>query len=189
MSTLLYGWGHVQRDEAVIRSTTDTVDKDAPAETQAAAPDFNQIELSGNERGGLSPNQLSSHVVPTSKYVPLPSNTNTDFAAPINHQVSSSGTAAAREQSGYWGHGTMQIAEGIQPQIYDGMQFKEEYFTATKLMPQGTTTDYLVPPSNDPVTLAMEASLGRKRAAQAQRAGQYSAWVNGTDVASIEGAP
>ena len=177
MSTLLYSWGPVGRDTELIRSTTETLDKGAPSAELPAAPEVNQPGNDSQERGGLSPNQAASHVVPTERYAPYIGNANTDFAAQINRQVSTAGTAAQRESAGHWGHGTMQIAEGIEPIITDDRPtFKEEYFSAVKLMPQGTTTDYLTPPLNDPTSQALVASLGRKRAAQAAAAAQYSAW-------------
>ena len=177
MSTLLYSWGPVQRDEAVIRSTTNVIDNDAPSATETASPGFNELENDKSEAGGLTPNQLSSHIEPSQRYVPAIGNASEDLFTDVNKQVSSSGTAAQREAQGHWGHGTYLAVEGIEPTIVDGQQFKEEYFSAYRpLAPNGSSTDFMLPVIDDPSTNARMALLGRRRAQRARMASAYTAF-------------
>ena len=179
MTTLTMGYGRVApmtRDVDVINSTTQTVDNDAPVQMADRAPDRNEFVHSTVDAGGLSTNLLASHVTPSLKSPPITGNSGTDFAGPINSQIATSGTAAQREASGEWGHGTLQITEGIEPTIVDGTQFNESYFAAHKVIPNGPTGDYMTPPLSDAATTAANAQVGASRAMSAQLASMYNAF-------------
>ena len=110
------------------------------------------------------------------RYVPITGNAQEDLFKSTNAQVSTSGTAAEREREGHWGHGTALIVQGIEPTIVDGHAMTNEYFTADKHNPNGQTGTFMTPAMTDPATDAHMAALGRKRAAQARNASEYSAF-------------
>lgn len=135
MSMLLFGdLDGVPADEAKVRATTAPVERDAPPAEQQGAPEFNEVETDPNPNlGGLSPRQLASDFHPGEQYSPSwAENATAEHNAIVDRQVASSGTAAARELSGQFGHGSMPWAYGIEPVIRDGGAMGNEYFAADK---------------------------------------------------------
>lgn len=165
MSTLLYGLNRapVPANETEVRSTVTAVQDDAPAAVQTAPPGYNDMATDPDTEGGLTTRQLASYVIPSERYAPAAGNANTDFTARIDGQVSTSGTAAAREASGAWGHGTLKIVEGIEPVLRDGNRLGSEYFTASEREPTSLAG---VSPSQtaDPDTTADAAATGAANA-------------------------
>lgn len=166
MSTLLYGMVRtaVPADEAEIRSTTDVVDHDAPSAEMDSAPDFGEFDSDPDTEGGLTSRQLASHVIPSVQSVnPALAEANSEHNAIIDRQVSSSGTAAAREAAGEWGHGTLHIQEGIEPTIRDGAAFGEEYFKAERDPIQTGMGAYMTPaaPGNVDENARVQATANR----------------------------
>jgi len=184
MSTLLFVHGRdgVPADEATVRSTTAIVDQDAPAAEQSNAPDFNEIETDTNPYLGLTSRQKASFVIPSEQYVPATIGATDSYEAGIeriNRQVSSSGTAAAREASGEWGHGTIKAVEGIEPTIVDGQQYGDTFAKMTPVESQNGVSQYMTPADRaDRETIAAMAATGKSNAAQAQRASQYAAYYD-----------
>jgi hypothetical protein len=179
MSTLLYG---VQRTETPsdiehVRTTVTVVEDDAAPAMQAHAPDWNEYDTDPDTGGGLTARQLGSHVVPSSRYVPAIGNANEDLNGIVDRQVSTSGTAAAREASGQWGHGTMQVIEGIEPAIVDGQAFGETYFKAHPRPDNPNGGDYMSPAqTSDPATIAAAQATGENLSRSAVQASIYSAF-------------
>jgi hypothetical protein len=181
MSTLLYALnrGEVPADEGLVRSTVTVVDKDATASVEAAPPDFNGAETDPSTDGGLTTRQLASHVEASQRYVPHTGNSNTDLNAPVNNQVSSSGTAAAREMLGEWGHGTMQVVEGIEPVIRDGGNYGDHYFAVHERLAAGSG-NYMSPTqASDTVTTAAVQATGEGNSRAAAAVSQYAAMYAG----------
>jgi hypothetical protein len=179
MPGLLFGMGRavVPDSEAHVRSTTGVVDTSAPSAVMPDTPDWNEFESDPDTEGGLTTRQLASHVIPMSKYAPHLGNANTDFNAPIDSQVSTSGHAAAQEAAGVWGHGTMQIVEGIEPTIVDGHQLGDEYFKAG--VTDNPSINGVRPPVNsDPNTAAQSAATGELAARKAVQRSMYADWLN-----------
>ena len=149
MSTLLFGTyrDSVPQNEKDVRTTVTVVDNDAPPSMQEQAPDFNDVKTDPYTEGGLTTHQLASRVTPSEKYVPHVGNSNDADAmfGRVNDQVSTSGTAAAREMAGQWGHGTMMVVEGIEPTIVDGHAMGDEYFDAGKHKVQAGAGNYMTP--------------------------------------------
>lgn len=188
MSTLLFGAissASVPADEAVVRSTTYVVSPDAPAAEMESAPDFNVVETDSNPDLGMVTRQLASHVVPTQKYAPAwASAVNDNHLANdmVNQQVSSSGTAAAREAAGTFGHGTMQVIEGIEPvaDLRDGGKMTNTYFAAGKPDIQETARrDMSIAPGQDHAITAAVAGSGKTNSRTARNASAYDAFLNG----------
>ena len=185
MSTLLYT--HTARaatpsDEANVRSTVTVVQPDAPASVMAHSPDFNEVDTDPVTEGGLTPHQLASHVIPRERYVPLMENSNEADAlfGRVNNAISTSGTAAAREAAGEWGHGTLTVLEGIEPVIRDGNAFSETYFKARE-HPIQETMGHDMSPSEpaDAKTRSDAAAAGKSDSRAAYQASLYKAFYNG----------
>lgn len=172
--------GPVPRDENIIRSTTDIgIDNEAPAAVQDSAPDYNEFNSDKRESGGLSTNTLASHVIPTEKYAPLVTNASEDLFTATNKQVSSSGTAAAKELTGEWGHGTFKVVEGIEPTIVDGTQFDNLYFKANAGVLQGAAGDMMAASISDPEVTGLVEQVRRRKAAESATGSMYQAMVDG----------
>ena len=173
MSTLLYAQNRTPApaDEALVRSTTDVVQHDEAPATQEHPTDFNETFTDPVTDGGLTSRQLSSHVVPSARFVPnVDASAQDDHNGIINRQVSSSGTAAAKEATGQWGHGTLQIVEGIEPTIRDGGALGAHYFR-THERPLAGSGSYMTPAqASDPATTAsaQQGAETNARAAVAQ---------------------
>jgi len=98
----------------------------------------------------------------------------------IDRQVSSSGTAAAREASGQFGHGTASYAIGIEPtgDLREGGKLGNDYFSAGKPDIQNGAGSYMTtPPGYDLMTSDMVAQTGKDAARQAGN--PYDAWWKG----------
>jgi hypothetical protein len=146
MSTLLLGSnfaGEAPSDDGDVRSTITVIDHTSPDATAERRPDYNTVEHDPDTEGGLTTRNVSDFVTPSTRSVPAVGNANTDFAAPINRQVSSSGTAAAREMRGEWGHGTGYSQDATEPTIREGAQFDNVYFAAERPPIQDGSLDYM----------------------------------------------
>ena len=185
MSTLLFApvRGSVPADEATVRSTTAIVDQDAPSAEQDGAPDFNETETDHNPYLGLTSRQKASFVIPSERYVPATIGATASYeegVEKINRQVSSSGTAAAREASGEWGQGTIKAVEGIEPTIVDGQQYGDTFAKMTPVESQNGVSQYMTPSDrSDRETVAADAATGAMRARRAVNASQYAAFYDG----------
>lgn len=185
MPSLFFGAlnrGEVPADENVVRRNTSPVEIDAMPATQSAAPDFNEVETDSNTNLGLDPAQLSSHVIPTEKYAPFWApevDASDQHNAIIDRQVSSSGTAAARELSGQFGHGTLMVTEGIEPvqDLRDGGKMGNEYFQRNQREVQDGMGAYMsTPPGADQSVTARAAATGKTAAQKAREAAAYNSF-------------
>lgn len=177
MSTLLYSWHRrpVSDSEANVRDTVTTVQADAPSSVAPDAPDFNETDTDPITEGGLTPHQMASHVIPSERYVPNIGNANTDFSAPVDSRISTSGTAAQREMTGQWGHGTLKVVQGIEPTIRDGHAYGADYFVAHD-RPKAHADGEITPSEpTDPMTSAVAQSAGTAGARQAVQESIYAA--------------
>lgn len=179
MAGLIFGYlrGPVPSSEMEVRSTVTAVDNDAPSAVADHAPDFNEHLTDPDTEGGLTPHQLGSYVVPSEQYAPWHSGAaNAEHNEIVNRQVSTSGTAAAREAAGEWGHGTMHVQEGIEPTIRDLPQMGNSYFAADQPDIQQPMGDYMTPSrAADPEFLASVQSTGNANSRQA--ASPYAAYL------------
>lgn len=135
MSTLLWGdLDGVPADEAKVRATTAPVEHDAPPAEAQGAPEFNEVETDSNPSlGGLASRQLASDWHESEQYAPSWADRATaEHNAIVDRQVATSGTAAAREASGQFGHGTTPYAVGIEPVLREGSAYGNDYFAADK---------------------------------------------------------
>lgn len=178
-------YGGVPADEMVVRTTATPVLKDAPAAMADHAPDRNEVETDQNPNLGIGGRQLASTWHQPEKYAPgwagevNDAHLHNDL---IDRQVSSSGTAAAREMAGEFGHGTIAYAEGIEPvaDLVDGGKMTNNYFTVDK---DGGNPNSLtgVQPANglDRAAVSDASAAGKTAAAKAAQRSMYAAFVKG----------
>lgn len=163
----------ISQDEAEVRSTVTVVDHDQPSSVQDSAPDFNELDIDPHTEGGLTRHDMASHVIGSERYIPAAGNANQDLNAQVNNQVSSSGTAAAREAAGQWGHGTFKAVEGIEPVIRDGNVLGSDYFASNE-RPAAGSDSYMTPAqASDPQTIAQAQTTGTGNSRDAAASSMY----------------
>lgn len=186
MPNLLFGLvGNtaIPTDEKVVRSTATPVVQDAPAAMQDSPPDFNERPQGDpNPNLGIVNRQTASHWVQGEKYSPFweqAVDNQWQHNATIDSQVSSSGTAAAREAAGQFGHGSASYAVGIEPvgDLREGGKMGNEYLSIGKPDIQEPMGDYMsVPPGYDQGITSKVNQTGKD--ASRDTYGAYDAWWN-----------
>lgn len=190
MTSLFFGQLNtvgVPADEKVVRSTTAVVQVGAPPAMQDDMPTQSEVETDPNPLLGMSTRQMASKWIEGEQFVPeiqLEQVTGADaHNGIIDRQVSSSGTAAGRESSGQWGHGTASFAIGIEPvgDLHDGGRMGNEYFERVPRGIQAGMGSYMSPAagSADQDTKGSVAALGKDNARKAAMAGLYNTFWNG----------
>lgn len=175
----------VPADEKVVRSTATPVDVNAAPAMQDDMPEMSEVETDPNPTLGMVNRQKASKWIDRIKFVPswLSSvDHQYEHNAAIDRQVSTSGTAAAREASGEWGHGTMPAAIGIEPvgDLREGGKMGNEYFVTNERDIQETMTDSMtLPPGSDQGLSGRVAATGKREARNAAMAGSYNTFWNG----------
>lgn len=186
MTSLYFGilGGGVPADEKVVRNTAVPYDRDAPAAMMDDQPQQQEVDTDPNPMLGMVNRQKASKWFPSIKVPPFWKASVDDQAQHnliVDRQVSSSGTAAAREAAGEFGHGTAAYAVGIEPvgDLQDGHRMGNEYFKANEVGIQSTMGDMMTtPPGTDQSTKGAVAGMGKIYARQAATAGLYNAWWN-----------
>jgi hypothetical protein len=182
MSTLLYG---MVRDPAPlapndVRSTAPRVQHDSPPAEQSNPPEPNEVETDHNPNLGMVNRQLASDWHKGEQFTPswIPEvDANHELNDRVNRQVSTSGTAAAREAAGRFGHGSASYAIGIEPtsDLVDGGKMTNEYFHVEKPAIQQTMTDSMtIPLGTDGDARGDAMFAGRDAARDAGNAGMYA---------------
>lgn len=175
----------VPASEEVVRTTATPVDINAPAAMQEDMPEMSEVETDPNPDLGMVNRQLASQWVDSEQYPPIHKwqvDADEEHNAIVDRQVSSSGTAAAREAAGVWGHGTAAYAVGIEPvgDLRDGGKMGNQYFVRDSRSVQATMDDSM---SNaigpDRSTIADVAATGKVNARKAQQASLYAEYWNG----------
>ena len=134
MSTLLFGLkrGASPASEPSVRSTITVVDDGAPSAVAEHSPEYNGAddERYAHQSGGLTRHDEAAYQAPSAQYVPVITTANSDFVGAVNRQISTAGTAAARELAGHWGHGTFNFTDATEPAIDHSREFGSDYFVA-----------------------------------------------------------
>lgn len=171
----------VPQSEASVRSTVEPVRTDDSQTVMDHAPGFNELSTdSSGELVGLSPREVVGPTEESEQSAPF-------WAAPasfnhnriIDEQVSSSGTAAARELAGRQGHGTMQFTESMEPVIRDGATFGNEYFAPQTTVIQDGAGAYMSPVVTDSWGHAVAQAHAVDKSRQAFNSSLYSTFMNG----------
>jgi hypothetical protein len=172
----------VDPPEEVVRSTLDPVTDDAPPEAPDE-PDHNEPEFDIAQRNGLARRNVGPHITDARKDRSIavdPATAEAMNAVIINGQVSSSGRAAALENAGVFGHGTMPIVEGIEPGI-PAVQFGGDYFTAVPRKANQTGGDYMEPQIQDDLTAGGAQAFAIARSRMAFQPDSLAGWLNHGD--------
>lgn len=188
MSTLLM-WqsrdGVPVADENIVRRNTYPVEADAPPAEAKGMPQPQEVETDPNPNLGMVGRQVASDWHEPTQYAPFwgPSvDQNHDYNDRIDRQVSTSGTAAAREAAGEFGHGTLGHAVGIEPVgdlVDPNTKMGNTYFVRNERDIQETAgSEMSVPPGMDRDTVGAVAGLGKDDARDATQASQYAAWYS-----------
>lgn len=174
----------VPADEEVVRSTATPVEMDAPAAMQEDMPEPGEIETDTNPHLGMVNRQLASKWVEGRRSAPewIPTVAEqTESNQIINRQVATSGTAAAREQSGAVNK-DLSYAIGIEPvgDLVDGHKMGNQYFERHERGIQDTMDASMTPANGlDRRTIGEVAQAGKTNARQAAIGQQYNAFWNG----------
>lgn len=170
----------VPQDENTVRDTRDPLRQDGGESSELShAPDYN--EFTSDESGqltGLTDRNVSGHTVDSVQQAPFyAALASTPHNIEIDKQVSSSGTAAAREQAGAYGHGTMEYTESIEPQIREGAVFGREFFQSNEAAIQDGMGEYMSPIDNDGWNNAVAQRAATENARRAAQSSLYSAFL------------
>lgn len=167
--------------EDQVRSTLEPVRHDDSSAQMQESPDYNEYHSDeSGELTGLTRRQVASDTHEREKYRPWwrMFATNNDVPELIDARRATVGTAAAREEAGEQGHGTMQYAVGIEPQIRDGARFGNDYFVTHDKSIQEGAGAYMQP---DSVQNNWASQVAAARASEASRkaylASQYKAFL------------
>lgn len=176
---------YVGNEEAVpsnpdaARITAETIRSNDSDTEPIAPPEWNEVETdSSSELTGLAHREKASYVKPSAQYVPFLATADENHNAIIDNQVSSSGTAAQREAAGIYGHGTMQVVEGIEPQIRDGAAFGNDYFVVGKSDVQAGAGDYMSPTPTDNWAQAVVQAQAAQASREARQDSLYAAFLS-----------
>lgn len=184
MSTLLYGMVREEppADQNVVRSTAPVVEHDAPPAEYQGPPQMEDVQTDPNPHLGMVNRQLAPDYTDSEQYAPWHAADVDDahlLNDRINRQVSSSGTAAAREAAGRWGHGTAPTTIGIEPtrDLAEGGKMTNEYFKVDKPDIQSTMSNSMsLPLGTDGDARAEVMMAGKAASLDAASAGMYQAF-------------
>lgn len=180
MSTLFYtaAAANIPQSDTLenVRSTVTTVDKDSDASVATSTPERNLLETDAHTDGGLTTHQVASQVTPSERFAPTTVSTSS-HSDELNNSWSSSGTAAAREAAGQWGHGTA-YSQDAMTRIPDGTAFSEEYFERDRRGMNEQVTNYMTANSVDNAELDDISDAGKSRAREANNVNIYQALYN-----------
>lgn len=163
-----------------VRSTVTRVDKDADASVATGTPERNLLETDPSTDGGLTTHQVASQVSPAERYAPSHSATaHSSHEDARNNSWSAAGTAAAREASGQWGHGTA-YSQDAMTRIPDGTEFREDYFQRDRRGMNEHVTPQMMPLHDDPAALQDVSDAGREMSREPNTVNIYQAFYNAT---------
>lgn len=136
-----------------------------------AGPDWNETNTDDSSQlEGLRHRQISGDVHESVQYAPNVSGATVNYNVLIDRQVASSGTAAAREAAGEFGHGTAQYTASIEP--LPDVPFGQDYFTSNQLDANEGSRAYIGSPVPDVDWQGVAAQTAMRRSRQAY-AGLY----------------
>lgn len=167
--------------EAATRITDEPIRTDGEDAQQQHAPEFNEVTTdTSSELMGLRRRMESSYTVESQQYVPalLPT-ADALHNVIIDDQVASSGTAASRESQGISGHGSLQYAIGLEPELHEGSKFGNTYFERDSSPIQDGAEHAMAPIRGDNWANAVLASQAAANARKAEQDSLYSRWLEG----------
>jgi hypothetical protein len=188
MTSLYFGMlrSGVPADEKVVRTTAEPYEADAPPAVMDSTPEAQEVFTDKNPDLGMTSRQVASYFIPGQKGVPewlSNADAGTEHNAIVDRQVATSGTAAARESRGEWGHGTMPVSIGIEPvsDLREGGKMGNEYFVRTPRDIQETADDTMmsIPPGYDQGIKGSVTADGKQASRESAMASAYNMFWNG----------
>lgn len=169
----------LNEDEA--QATLEPLRQDGQNAELQHAPEWNELDTDNSgQLIGLSPRVVGSDTTDTVKYAPWWATlADTNHNAIIDNQVSSSGTAAARELAGQQGHGTMQYEIGIEPVIRPGAAYGNDYFTTNPSIIQEGAGNYMNPVGDDQWAAQVSQRDASLNSRSAYNDSMYAAFLGG----------
>lgn len=175
----------VPADEQEVRATTDKIDINEAPSVMTDEPEIGEVETDPTPGiSGLHNHQLASKWYQGEKFTPSwlgNADQQSVNSVIVDGQVSSSGTAAARESQGIFGHGSMSYAVGIEPAqgLAPGGQFGETYLSVDRPDIQHTAGSYMsTPPGVDRDVTGLVSDTTKRNARYAKQATLYDTWLN-----------
>lgn len=168
----------VKQTDNEVRSTVEPVRTDGDTAEADHSPEWNELDTdeSGN-LVGLTPRMVGAKTNDMEKFSPwwarLVGGSDGNFNAVVDNQVSTSGTAAAREVAGQQGHGSMQYEESLEPVIRTGGLFGNDYFQASDPHIQDGMGSYMTPADEDNWAASVGAATAKKRSRDAYQGTLY----------------
>jgi hypothetical protein len=177
----LGGMHSVPQTENEVRSTVEPIREDTSTSEQTHSPDWNEFDSDeSGELVGLSPRVAGSDTRDSEQSQPFWLERAGELHNPrIDKQVSSSGTAAKREEAGESGPGTMQYALGIEPVVREGASFGNTMFLSNELLAQDGAGEYMAPYAGDAWNNASQADLAAAASRQAYQSTLYQNFLAG----------
>lgn len=175
----------VPAEEKDVRNTATPVNDDKPAAMQQDMPVQSEFESDHDPTLGIGPRQLASkwtegEHIDNSYALPVVAEV-TESTRIINSQVSTSGTAAAREASGQV-HKSLSYAVGIEPvgDLQENHRFGEMYFARNQRPIQEGSGNYMsLPPGFDQASILQAGDAGKVNAREATVGSIYAQFLNG----------
>lgn len=165
----------VDRENETARTLIEPVRDSAIPEVNT---EYNAVVLDNTpELTGLSRTTPGADNTPSRRNAPP--GYESDWSSIIDNQVASSGTAAAREQSGVRGHGTMAYDASIEPTMRDGARLGGDYFLSNNMPVQDGATNQMNPAVQDNLWASSAQAFAIKQARAANNATLYSQMVGG----------
>lgn len=180
MSTLFYNLASTSLPPsdtiANATSTVTRIDGEAEASVATSTPELGRLETDAVTEGGLTTHQVASQVTPSERFTPA-TVSRSDHSDALNNSWSSSGTAAARESAGQWGHGTAYSQDSL-TRIPDGTDFGETYFARDRRAPNEQVTGYMSANANDPALMDDLNDAGKVRSRESNTRNIYQDLYN-----------
>lgn len=158
MSSLLFqGQFATGLDENEAQATLEPIRDDPQNVEMAEDPEWNQIQSDDSgQLIGLSPRVAASKTDPSGKETEeAPTGvtmgtyeTAFDGNQDVSRRQASNGTAAAREEAGQFGHGSIQTEIGIEP-LNPAQEYGNDYFAVPDPGANYAGGNYMTPPQND----------------------------------------
>lgn len=173
-------------DDGGVRDTMQPVEN---PETPAELHNTPDIAHANSDRDpqltGLTDRHVGGDEYPSEKYAPWWADiARLNYTAPINDQVSSSGTAARREASGQYGSGTMQYQVSLTPELREGAVLGGDYFESEPKQVQQGSGLVMSPIAEDVDWRAVAQNVGTTNARQAYDNTLYNQFWSGLNNAS-----
>jgi len=174
-------------DEPEAAAQVEPIRNDNSDAELASPPEWNSAESDDSgQLIGLSPRVVGSYTEYSGQQVDHSAPDISDYATArdgnqeIDNQVASSGTAAAREMAGQYGHGPITTEIGIEP-LNPAQQYGNDYFKVPDPGANYLSGEYMQPMENDNWVQQVAQLNANSNSRAAFRSTQYASFFGGGD--------